>query len=72
MVAAAGLLSRDNIIALEQRDYEYIIGARLKNEIEKVKQEIQAKQLGEGEIMKIKKTNNTRNYGSLTSNNNIL
>ncbi len=36
VVADAGLLSRDNIKALEGQEYEYIIGARLKNEPEKI------------------------------------
>jgi hypothetical protein len=60
VVADAGLLSNDNIRALEQRGYEYIIGARLKNEPEKIKQQILQKQLANGEAMKIKKTGNTR------------
>ena len=37
IVADCGLLSRSNIVALEERNYEYIIGARLKNEPEKIK-----------------------------------
>lgn len=60
VVADAGLLSNDNIKALEEKKYEYIIGARLKNESEKVKQDILSKQLGDGQIMKIKKANDTR------------
>jgi transposase len=60
VVADAGLLSKSNIKALEERNYEYIIGARLKNEPQKIKQEILDRELGEGQIMKIKKANNTR------------
>jgi len=37
IVADAGLLTNDNIKALESKQYEYIIGARLKNETEKIK-----------------------------------
>ncbi len=37
IVADAGLLSNDNIKALEASDYEYILGARIKNESEKIK-----------------------------------
>lgn len=37
VVADSGLLSNDNIKALEQKGYEYIIGARLKNEPDNVK-----------------------------------
>lgn len=60
IVADAGLLSNDNIKALEEKKYEYIIGARLKNEPEKIKQEILSKKLGNGQIIRIKKANNTR------------
>jgi transposase len=68
VVADAGLLSNDNIKALEERNYEYIIGARLKNELEKIKQEILARQLSDGEMMKIKKANNTRLIVAYASN----
>jgi transposase len=60
VVADAGLLSNDNIKALEQKNYEYIIGARLKNEPEKIKQQILQKPLADEEILKIDKENNTR------------
>ena len=40
IVADSGLLSKENILALEEKKYEYIIGARLKNEPEKIKQQI--------------------------------
>lgn len=60
VVADAGLLSNANIKALGDLNYEYIIGARLKNEPEKIKQQILAKQLSDGQMMKIKKANNAR------------
>lgn len=60
VIADAGLLSNDNIKALEQKNYEYIIGARLKNEPEKIKQQILQKPLADAEILKIRKENNTR------------
>lgn len=60
VVADAGLLSNDNIKALEHKNYEYIIGARIKSEPDKIKQKILQKQLQDGEIMTIKKPNNTR------------
>jgi transposase len=60
VVADAGLLSNDNIKALEQKGYEYIIGARLKNEPEKVKKQILENQFSEGHIIRINKTGNTR------------
>jgi transposase len=68
VVADAGLLSNDNIKALEERNYEYIIGARLKNEPGKIKQQILAKHLGDGEMTKIKKANNTRLIVTYASN----
>ena len=40
VVADAGLLSNENIKALEEKEYEYIIGARIKSEPQKVKQQI--------------------------------
>ena len=60
VVADAGLLSNENIKALEQKQYQYIIGARLKNEPQKVKQKILAKPLSNGEVIIIHKANETR------------
>src|SRR3989339_552931 len=40
VIADAGLLSNDNIKNLSKESYKFIIGARLKNEGEKVKEEI--------------------------------
>lgn len=60
VVADAGLLSKDNIEALEARGYEYILGARLKNEPKKIKQQILQKNLSEGQIITIKKRGKTR------------
>ena len=36
VVADAGLLSTQNIKALEDKGYEYILGARIKNESEQI------------------------------------
>ncbi len=55
IVADADLLSNGNVLALEEKNYEYIIGARLKNEPEKIKQQILSNQFSEGEIIKIKR-----------------
>ena len=60
VVADAGLLSNENIKALEEKQYQYIIGARLKNEPQKIKQKILAKPLTNGEIIIIPKANETR------------
>ncbi len=60
VVADAGLLSDDNISALEQMSYEYIIGARIKNESNFIKDKILSKQLENGQIMNIKKQDGIR------------
>ena len=60
IVADAGLLSKENINALEDKKYEYIIGARLKSEPEKMKREILSKKLSDGQLMRIKKNSKTR------------
>jgi transposase len=60
IVADSGLLSKDNIIALEEKNYQYIIGARLKNESEKIKRQIQEAKLSDGDMIKIKRSGNTR------------
>lgn len=69
IVADSGLLSKDNIIALEQNNYEYIIGARLKNESEKIKKQILEKTFSDGDIFKINRdTNSHRLLISYASN----
>jgi transposase len=60
IVADAGLLSNDNVKALEQMGYEYIIGARIKNEPEDIKKRILKNQFSEGRIITINKSGNTR------------
>ena len=60
VVADAGLLSRRNIEALKALEYEYIIGARLKSEPDKIKQRILQKNWNEGETLTIKKDDDSR------------
>jgi transposase len=60
IVADAGLLSNDNIKALEANNYEYILGARIKNESEKIKKEILNTQFIDGTTKSLKKSENTR------------
>lgn len=55
VIADAGLLANENIKVLQEKNYEYIIGARLKNESAQIKQQILQKKLAEGEILKIDK-----------------
>lgn len=67
VVGDAGLLSSDNIKALEAQKYEYIIGARLKNEPNKIKQQILQKSLSDGQTTTIKKSDKTRLIIAYTS-----
>lgn len=60
VVADAGLLSGDNIAALEEMGHEYIIGARLKNEPAAIKEKILAKQLSDGQVISINKQDDIR------------
>jgi transposase len=60
IVADAGLLSNDNIKALEAQNYEYILGARIKNEPERIKREVLETQFTDGTTKDIGKSENTR------------
>lgn len=60
IVADAGLLSNDNIKALQDQNYEYIIGGRLRNEPKKIKEQILSKQMSDGKTFQIKKEDNLR------------
>jgi transposase len=59
VVADAGLLSADNIAALNAKQYGFILGARIKNESNKVKQQIQQLDLAAGQVEKIVKEDTT-------------
>jgi transposase len=59
VVADAGLLSSDNITALKENQYRYILGARIKNESAKVKKQIKALDLTDGQIERIVKEDYT-------------
>ena len=60
VIADAGLLSKENIKALESNEYEYILGARVKNENERIKEKILAIEFTDGMTVSIKKSDNTR------------
>ncbi|NJX16931.1 IS1634 family transposase, partial [Tamlana crocina] len=62
------LLSKSNIAALEAKDYEYILGARLKNESEQVKKKVLARKLSDGEMIKVPKSDDTRLLITYTNN----
>jgi transposase len=55
VVADAGLLSNDNITALQDNGYGYILGARLKNESQGIKDKILAEQWTDGHTIRLKK-----------------
>jgi len=55
IIADAGLLNRDNINMLEANGYQYILGARIKNETQKVKDKILEEQWQDGYSISIRK-----------------
>lgn len=62
VVADAGLLSKDNLQNLCHQKYKFIIGARIKNEMDKVKIKIieHAKDLKDGDSFTLKKPDGVR------------
>lgn len=60
IIADAGLLSNDNIEELQQKKYQYILGARIKNESKILKDKILALSLSDGESMVIEKDINQK------------
>lgn len=60
VIADSGLLSNDNIKALEQENYQYILGARIKNESDQIKKKIFEKGFKNGQLRSIKKQDNLR------------
>lgn len=60
VVADAGLLSNDNLEALQAKGYQYILGARIKNESEQVKQRILAEQWKDGKVTSSSRKDGTR------------
>ncbi len=60
IVADSGLLSNQNIKELQEKDYEFILGGRIKNESQKIKDKTLALNLKNGESEVIKKDDNLR------------
>jgi transposase len=56
VVADAGLLSKDNISALQANGYGYILGARLKNESQGIKEKLLAEEWKDGHTIRLKKS----------------
>lgn len=59
VVADAALLSQKNIDALSENNYEYIIGGRIKNQTQKIKEKIISLEVEEGNSKELE-INNTR------------
>ena len=68
IVADSGLLSKDNIKALEAKKYEYILGGRIKNESEQLKEKILSTIFTNEKIVCFPKSKNTRLIVSYTDN----
>ncbi len=66
VIADSGLLSRQNIATLVSDGYEYILGAKMKNENAAVKQRILKLKLKDGEVKSIKTDDGLRIVVSFT------
>lgn len=60
VIADAGLLSNDNIVQLQSKNYQYIIGARIKNESHHLQKQILANKPGNGESICLQRDEQTR------------
>jgi transposase len=60
IIADSGLLSKDNISMLQSNGYKYIIGARIKNETQTIKDRILEEQWTEGHSIRLKKGKENR------------
>ncbi len=60
IIADSGLLSSDNISELQNKNYEFILGARIKNEKQNIKNKILNLTLKNGESKIIEKDNSTK------------
>lgn len=60
IIADAGLLSGENIKELQKKGYQYIIGGRIKNESEEIKEKILSKKWFDGKTISIKKGENKK------------
>jgi len=67
VIADSGLLSKSNITALEDNGYEYILGARIKNEKAALKSQILSTEFSDGKVMSFPKDNHQRLIVSYSS-----
>jgi len=68
VIADAGLLSNDNLKALEHQNYQYIIGARLKNTSAQIQQKILSKKWSDGKVVHLRKDEKTKLIVSFSQN----
>ena len=67
IIADAGLLSKENIEKLQQQNYPFVIGARLKNEPEEIKSKITSLKFKNGQNITIQRNESVKlivNYNS--------
>jgi transposase len=67
VVADAGLLSSQNILALKENEYTFILGARIKNESKLIKDQIQELNLEDGQVAQINKPDETTLFVSYSN-----
>lgn len=60
VVADSGLLSQKNITALIEKQYQYILGARIKNESKEITQQILSLQLQDGQSVMIEREDGSK------------
>lgn len=60
IVADAGLMSNKNIEQLLEKNYQFIIGARIKNETHELQKQILSQSIKDGECIELGKTNTIR------------
>jgi len=66
VVADAGLLSQKNMVLLTQKQYQYILGARIKNENEAITKQVLALPLQDGQSVSISREDGTKLIVSYT------
>lgn len=60
VVADSGLMNNDNILALEDGGYQYIIGAKIKTESNKIKDWILSQEINDGQFCEYTRTDTSR------------
>ncbi len=60
VIADAGLLSNDNVQELQSKQYEYILGARIKNEKDQLKRQVLALSLENGQSTELVRDETTK------------